>query len=275
MTTSKTYLMAAGLNYIQSSDIIYTSVYLVKREGTQYDKYISGDGNRRYIYTPSEGRIYFSTAANTGGEKVYVLFKKTSFITGPIPGVCETVVIEDSVMPNAVVGVSYSHAFPLSGTPPYVLNITNQPSWATVEISLFGVLTIMGFPDVPGSELLELSVTNCGGSVPLSKSFTTLPNSDNLFITSPSISRITNVTVIPYVITGGSYPVSATSSVYGIHNDYTGIITVTTGPIFFPRVLRLQRNGITLETKPVTTSGNYSFASQVYLSTDTINIILE
>jgi hypothetical protein len=268
--------MPAGTNYIGSSDLVYTTVYLVKRDGVQQDKYISGDGNRTFIYTPSEGRIYFSSEANPDGENVFVLFKKTSFIPDPIPGVCTGVTIEDSDMPDAVVNVSYSKAFPLNGTAPFTLNVIQKPTWAAAHISLGGVVTVMGFPDVAGPETLEFSVSNCSGITdgPLLKTFTTLANDDNLFISAPSISRITSVTGIPYVISSGSFPVYLSNSIAGIHNDYTGVINVTVSAIIFPKTLRLLKNEVQQEAIAVTSNGSYAFASASYLSTDIIHIIL-
>lgn len=276
MIKSKTYNGQAGLNYIQSSDIAFAIIYVVKKEGTQHDKYISGSTDRTYIYQNSLGRINFPTAFAAGGEKVFVIFKTTTG-TEPEnpPGVCVPVEIEDSEMPDAIVNVSYSKAFPLNGSAPYTLNVIQKPSWAIVHISLGGVVTVMGFPDIAGPETLEFSVSNCGGSAPtILHTFTTLANSDNIFISSPSISRITSVADIPFVITGGSFPVYLSSSVSGIHNDYTGIISVAVTNIIFPKTLRLIKNGVQLEGIAVSSNGTYPFASQTYLSTDVIQIIL-
>lgn len=276
MIKSKTYNGQAGLNYIQSSDLAFSIVYVVKREGTQYDKYVSGSTERTYIYQNSLGRINFPNNFAAGGEKVFVIFKTTTG-TEPEnpPGVCVPVEVEDSEMPDAIVNVSYSKAFPLNGSTPFTLNVIQKPSWSQVQVSLFGVVTVMGFPDVAGPETLEFSVSNCGGSAPtILHSFTTLANADNIFISAPSISRITSVSDIPFVITGGSFPVYLSNSVSGIHNDYTGIISVAVTGIIFPKTLRLIKNGVQLEAIAVTSNGTKIFGSQTYLTADTIHIIL-
>lgn len=270
MIKSKTYNIVG--DQIQAPELAYTSIYVVKKDGLQQDRF-GADANRSYVYTPSLGRIIFSTE----GEKAFVIYKETSPVDGPIPGVCIPVTIEDSNMQDAVVNVSYSKAFPLNGSSPYVLNVIQKPLWATVEVSLFGVVTVMGFPDVEGPETLEFSVSNCSGgsSDSVVKTFSTLPNADNIFISVPSVSgRITNVTAISYVITSGSFPVTLVSSVSGIHNDYTGIITVSVASIFFSKTLRLIKNGVQIQSIPVPSNGGYSFTSESYLTADIIQIQL-
>jgi hypothetical protein len=205
-----------------------------------------------------------------------VLFKKTTFVPDPVPGICTPVTIEDSDMPDAVVNVSYSKSFPLNGTSPFTLNVIQKPTWAAVNISLFGVVTVMGFPDVAGPETLEFSVSNCGGSAPtVLHTFDTLANSDNLFIHSYSYSKIQSVSGVSYTITSGSFPVFLPkNTLRGIHNGYIGIIAVVVGTIIFPRLLNLTVNGSLAESIPVPTNGTYYFSSQTYLSTDIIQIIL-
>lgn len=273
MIKSKTYNIVG--NYIQASELAYTSIYVVKKDGLQHDLYgtaFGSDPNRVYSYDSAAGKITFGTE----GEKAFVIYKESSPVGGPIPGVCIPVTIEDSIMPDAIVNVSYSKSFPLNGAAPFTLNVIQKPSWAAVEISLFGVVTVMGFPDVAGPEVLEFSVSNCGGSTsPLLKTFNTLANSNNLFVSTSSFSRIDSVTGLLYVITGGSFPVSVFSGVLsGIHDAYTGTITASVSSVIFPRSLRLQKNGVTLESIAVSSNGLYVFASQSYLSADIIQIQL-
>lgn len=272
MTVSRTYTMPAGINYVESSELIYTDIYLVKREGVQHDRYLSGDPNRRYMYSQAEGRIYFDIAANPPQEKVFVIFKRSSLL--PDPPVCVPVTIEDAPLPDAVQNVSYSAAFALGGTAPFTIYIISQPSWATVEVSLFGVVTVMGFPDVAGPETLEFEVTNCGGTVSVSKTFTTIANSENIFFVSGSFSRITSVTGIPFTVTSGGFPVYLSNTAAGVHNDYTGEITVSVTSIIFPRTLRLYKNEVLTESISVTSNGTYSFASGSYVEGDVLKIYL-
>lgn len=269
MIKSKTYNIVG--NSIQASELAYTTIYVVKKDGIQQDLYGS-DPNRSYIYTQSTGTITFSTE----GEKAFVIYKETSPIVEPIPGVCVPVEVEDSEMPDAIVNVSYSKAFPLNGTEPYTLNVIQKPTWAIVHISLGGVVTVMGFPDVAGPETLEFSVSNCSGSAPtVLHTFDTLANADNLFIHGYSYSKIQSVSGIAYVITSGSFPVFLPkNTLRGIHNGYIGIITVVVGTILFPKVLNLSVNGVLVDSIPIPANGSYDFSSQTYLSTDIIQIIL-
>jgi hypothetical protein len=269
MTVSRSYTMPVGQNYVESIELIYTDVYMVKRGGVQYDRYYTGDPNRRYIYAPAQGRIYFDISAPID-EKIFVLFKRT-FADPPF---CVPVAVSDSTMPDAVVNVSYSKSFPLSGTPPFELIVINKPSWADVEVSLGGVVTVMGFPDVAGPETLEFEVTNCGPTVAISKMFTTIANTENIFFVSGSFSRITGVTGIPFTVTTGSFPVYLSNTASGIHNDYTGDISVTVSTIIFPRTLRLYKNEVLMESIAVTANGTYTFSSASYLESDVIKIYL-
>lgn len=275
MIKSRTYNGQAGLNYIQNPDLAFAKIYAVKREGIQYDKYVSGSTNRTYIHNASDGKINFVTAFAPGGEKVFVIYKPVSGTEPETPpGVCVPVAVLPSIMSDAVANEPYSHSFLLTGTRPFSLNVIQKPAWSTVTLSLFGRVTIMGTPDIAGPETLDFTVSNCGGSEPVTRNFSTLANSNNIFISSNSFSRITDVTGITYIIMGGAFPVSLVSSVSGIHNDYTGQIFVTVSHIIFPGTLILKKNGVELESKAVPSNGTYDFASQSYLSTDNIQITL-
>lgn len=278
MTKSKSYNGLEGTNFIEGSELANTTIYAVKRSGIQYDKYISGSSSRKYIYSSSMGRVVFPEVFNTGGETVFVIYKESSPLIDPIPGICIPVVIISGFMPDAVVGVPYYKAFVLNGSTPFFLNVIQKPSWATVSLVPLGIVTVFGFPDVDGPEVLEFSVTNCGGSDSVLESFNTLPNTNNLSVTSTSVSRINSVTGLPYVITSGSFPVSLVTPLSGIHDAYTGTITVNVtisfGPAIFPKDLVLRKNAIHVETINIPSNGTYVFASQSYLSTDVIQIVL-
>lgn len=270
MIKSKTYKGQAGLNYIQSPDLAFAIIYVVKREGTQYDKYISGSTNRTYIHQDSLGRINFLNAFAEGGEKIFVIYKEPSTVQE-----CVAVAMEDFELPNALVGVNYANGFSVSGTSPVSINVITKPSWATVDILLYSVVVISGFPDVAGAETLEFELTNCGGTVSFLKTFDTLENSNNIFISSASSSKIQDVTGIPYAITSGSFPVYSGNNITGVHNGYTGIISVTVSDIVFPKLLRIDVNGTTHDTESVPSNGTYNFATDTFLNTDIIEITLE
>lgn len=278
MTTSKTYLMPAGLNYVESSDILYTTIYVVKREGTQYDKYVSGSANRKYTYTASEGRIYFQTAASENGEKVFVLFKKTSFVPGPIPGVCDAVIINSSTLPDAVVDVPYSESFNLSGTAPFNLTINDTPSGLTPSIT-GSVFTLSGTPDTEGPANIDVDITNCEGahSDSFAQSITVYGPTANFFVSNLATAgvAITKVIGLPRSILTGTFPIHYLSGVTGVHADYSGIVTVFVTGIMFPFNLLLYKNAVLLESIPVTTDDSYSFAEQDFLSTDQSVIIIQ
>jgi hypothetical protein len=271
MITSKTYYAQAGLGYIYGPELAFAKVYVVKRGGTGQNRYVAGDPNRTFVHEESTGKIYFPDVFGTG-ETVFVIYKTVS--TSPDPEVCTPIEIQDTTMPDAIVNVSYSRAFPLTGTEPYFLNVISKPSWATVEISLGGVLTIMGFPDAPGAETLEFEITNCGGTQSVSKMFTTIANTENIFFVSGSFSRITGVTGIPFTVTTGSFPVYLSNTASGVHNDYTGDISVTVSTIIFPRTLRLYKNDVLMQSIAVTANGTYTFSSASYLESDVIKIYL-
>lgn len=270
MIKSKTYNIIG--NYIQAPELAYTDIYVVKKDGLQQDLYHT-DPNRAYIYSQSEGKIIFLT----GGEKAFVIYKESSPVIDPIPGVCVPVSITPTVLSDAQIGVPYTRSYVLGGTPPYSLTVIDKPDWASVGLFTSSFVRLTGTPDVEGPASFIFSVSNCsGGSTAVQDgSFNVLPLDGNLIIRSESFSIIRSVTGITYVITDGFFPVTGASVVTATHGDYTGTITVRCMNISFPRVLRLKKNGATLETISIPSNGYYTFASQSYLIADLIEIILE
>ena len=278
MTVSKTYNAVAGTNYIENSDLFYTKVYAVKRTGIQYDLYDTTE-NRRYNYIPSQGRIYFPFVFETD-ETVFVIYKTTSFVQYPIPGVCAQVsYIPVLSMPNGLTGSNYSYSFLFFGSLPFNLTNIVKPSWATVTASTsIPIVTISGTPTVAQTEAVSFDISNCNGAYTdsVSGSFQTLsPASNNIFIDRAySYNRVMSVTGISFLITSGNMPAILAPNVTGVHGAYTGTITVKYSNIPFPRTARLFKNAVQIQTIPVPSAVTVVFSSETYLSGDTIQILL-
>lgn len=277
MITSKTYYGQAGLNYVQSSELSFAKIIVVKREGVQHDKYISGSTTRTFIHTEAEGKISFPTPFGENGEKVFVLFDMPN-APEPVdpPGVCIPVVIPDVTFSDTIVGVSYSKVITLTGTPPFVLSGITKPSWMTITNSGNNI-THTGTPDAEGLQLVEYDVTNCSGSTAsLNKTFNVYTATTNFYVSNLSTGgvSINSISGIGYVIQTGSLPIGIYSGITGVHGDYTGKILFNISGITFPFSLSLKVNSIDIETIPVIADGDYEFSVQTYLSTDEIIIIL-
>lgn len=283
MIKGKTYNGQAGLNYIQNADLAFAKIYAVKREGIQYDKYVTGSTNRTYVHQDSLGRINFLNVFASGGEKVFVIYKPISGTEPETPpGVCVPVSYTPSVLETAKVGSSYTRAYLLTGSPPFILNVTEKPDWSYVFLYTIGIFTektyvrLEGTPTAEGTEDIEFQVSNCGGSpITVTDSFTVLPAVSNFSVSKVFISKINSVTGIEYLITSGTFPMTGVMTLTGVHGDYTGTISVNISNILFPLSLRLLKNGVELEVKPVPSNNTYVFASQSYLTTDNIQIILD
>lgn len=277
MIGSKTYQGLAGLNYIQGSDLVLTDVYLVKREGTQYDKWISGSTNRTYVYNDIEGRVYFPTGFNAGGEKVFVLFKKTTTVPEPIPGVCVAVAIDTPTLPDAINGVPYSYSINLAGTAPFTISAITSPSWMSVTVS-GSIVNLVGTPDAEGTETIAFTITNCSGNTDsFTQDIDVLAASSEITISNNSASGvfITSVTGIPWTLYTGSFPLGYPSNISGAHGAFTGVITVEVTGLVFPYIFKLYKNNILVNAFPTSGDDDYDFSSQTFLSTDTIQIVLE
>lgn len=272
MIKSRTYNGQAGLNYIQSSDLAFAIVYVVKREGTQYDKYISGSTNRTYIFQDSLGRISFPTSFAAGGEKVFVIFK-TSTGSEPEtpPGVCEPVLLISTPMPLGMVGQPYEYTLLATGSQPRTISNIVAPAWASVYPYAINGIKVSGTPDTETTETVSFDVSNACGTASFSENFNVVAGTVNFFIGGRFLTAIIqSVTGPDYELTSGSLPAIANAE--GVHDAYTGTISVGVSGIVFPVTLRLQRNGGLLEDIPVASNGTYVFASQTYLSTDEISI---
>lgn len=270
MITSKTYNGAAGFNYIEASELLFTVVYAVKREGTQYDRYISGSSNRTYIYNQSEGRIYFPLAFNEGGEKIFVIFKGTGSAV-----VCNPAALVFSNLPNGRVGVEYTGMIIFTGTLPFTLSGLSLPSWATAD-QLGTAVRITGTPDATGTDTISFNVENCGQSLPFSEDIEILPATSNLGITNTSFSgaQIAGVSGIPYTILTGSFPLVYGTGINASHGNYLGIVSVNVTSVAFPCTLSIYKNGVLQQSLSVTANGTYNFTPFTIFTANTINIVL-
>lgn len=275
MIRSKVYMGAEGLNFIEGSELALTKVYVVKREGLLHEKWVSGSTNRTHIYVPADGRVYFPLNFNPGGERVFVLYKETSTVVVPVP-VCEDVVISGT-LPNGIVGVPYLFTFSLSGTPPFVLSGITKPAWANV--SLVGTfIHVTGTPTSETTENIQFEVTNCNaGTEIINQDFDILAASSAINITNNSSSGtfITAIGGIPWTLYTGSFPLGYPSTINGVHGAYNGVISVTISGLVFTKILKLYKNGGLVQAFPVNTNTTHNFASHNFLSTDTIQIVLE
>lgn len=277
MIKSGTYNTTAGLNYIEAPELVLTTVYAVKLNGTQHDKYISGSSNRTYTYVSSAGRVYFPTTF-TSGDKVFVIYDEVSTVPEPIPGVCTGVVIDPVSLPDGLVSVPYSQAIALSGSEPFALTVNTKPSWMTISLS-GSIVTLSGTPDADGTEAIDFDISNCSGGS--SDNFTDtieiIDNTTNFFILNNSTAGVKITKVIPkmWVIQTGSLPVHYLGEITGAHNGFTASLTVFITGIIFPYTLYLKKNGVVLQSLTVSTDDAYQFDEQTFINTDQIQIVLE
>lgn len=278
MIKSKSYQLNEGLNYIESSDLVMTKLYAVKRSGLQYDANVSGASNRIYIYSKPMGRIYFESNGNPGGEKVFVIFKQTSADSGEIPGICNPVFVPAEPLENGFVGRLYKDALLVFGTSPISFSVIDKPAWSEVIFLLYKLINISGIPDAVGTYTFQFSLNNCGGPYTITRTINVYDAASNLNVsTTGSPQRINSITGISYTIISGSFPVRQGTfppTMEAVFEDYTGVINVAVSGIFFPKTLILYKNGIVQQSIPVPSTGTYTFSSASYLSTDNLQITL-
>lgn len=278
MTVTKTYTLPAGQNYISSFDLIYTTIYMVKREGILHEPNSSSDPNRTHTYSPAEGRIYFPLPGNENGERVFVMFKKTSFQQEP-SDICAPPNILMPSLPDGIANLPYNFSSLISGSKPLNIVINTKPDWMTIGISVMQSLVVGGIPDADGTFLVEFDVFNECGVDSISQEIIIAQNQNNIqVIANGNYKKITAVTGISFIVSEGVFPLSGGNSVMGVHGGYTGIISVqvvaSTFGFPYPLYLRLSKNGTLIESLPVTTTGSYAFSSQIFLDTDFIQIAL-
>lgn len=277
MIKSETYRGMSGLNYIQDSELAFATIYVVKREGTQHDKFVSGSTNRTYVYNESNGKVSFPTVFTPGDEKVFVLYKTPSG-SEPVtpPGVCVPVVIPSFDLPAGIVGVPYSYSFVVSGTTPIYKENVTIPAWVSFVV-IDNNVYIVGTPDTATTEALNLDLTNCGGATPFSKTIEVLPATSTLFISNISSGGvfINSASGFSYVVSTGSFPLAYGTGITGVHGAFTSVITLNITGIIFPQTLSISKNGSLLQSISVTADGNYPFSIQTFLSTDLLEIVLE
>lgn len=274
MTRIKTYYTTPGANFIQGVELAFTKIYEVRREGIQYDLY-STSPNRSYVYEQATGRIYFNNVFNEG-ERVYVIYKETSAVVVPVPGVCVPLVIPATTLPNAVVDIPYSVAITLEGSFPFILFNVVSPAWMAVTLDPINsrIVYLTGTPTVEANETVSFDINNCGGSEPFSGAFDVLPAPITFTVTNQSSGVITKIIPGFFTIVTGSFPISNGQSLTGVHPAFTAGYSVFIEGLVFPSTLSLVRNGVLLESIPVFADDAYTFGDQTFLSADTIQIDL-
>lgn len=274
MITSKTYNGLSGTNYIQKPELAFAILYVVKRGGIQYDKYISGSSNRTYIHEVFSGKIFFDVPFDTPTpETVFVMFKSPSVFPE-----CSAVSIPVQSLKNGIVGRSYSSSLLIFGTSPKTLNVLEKPTWATINFTLDKILKVTGIPDAVGEFDFQFEFDNCGGPQIFDYTINVYESTSNLSVSTTGFQqRITDITGITYTIISGSFPVRQGTfppTMDAVFDDYTGVINVSVSGITFPKTLYLYKNAVEQEAIPVPSNGTYTFASASYLSTDNLQIIL-
>lgn len=273
---SKTYNTTAGLNYIEAPELVLTQVYAVKLNGTQYDKYISGDANRTHVYNASEGRIYVPVPFSLG-DRVFVIYEETSPVPAPIPGVCTGVTINPVSLPDGLVTVPYSQGIALAGSEPFSLNVNTKPSWMSITLA-GSVVTLSGTPDTEATETVDFDVSNCSGGS--TDNFTdiieVIDNTTNFAITNLAASGVKITKVIPkyWVTQSGAFPVQYGATMLGAHGGFTASLGVFISGVVFQHQVSLIKNGAVLQAFTVEVNDQYTFDEQTFLNTDDVAIIL-
>lgn len=278
MIKSRTYNGQAGLNYIQSPDLAFATIYVVKREGLQHDKYISGSPNRTYSHSVTDGKVSFPTPFASPGEKVFVMFKTPTGIEPETPpGVCVPVSISPVVLPDMILGQPYSQLISISGSAPFDLALNSGIDGISITQS-GGTVTVAGVPAEAGVFTVSFDLSNCAGSgnVTFSQSVTVLDNTTNFYISNLSTSGVKITKVIPkhWVIQTGSLPIHYLSGITGVHGGFTDSLSVFVTGIVFPVTLTMYKNGSSLQSFTVESDDQYTFDEQTFLSTDQIVIVL-
>lgn len=275
MIKSKTYNTTAGLNYIEAPELVLTTIYAVKRNGSQYDKYISGSPDRTYTYNASLGRIYFPVSFTD--DRVFVIYEQKSTVVDPIPGVCNPIVIPALSMPDGLVGVPYSQSLLLSGSEPFDFSITSSPAWMTISLS-GNIISMSGTPDVEGTETIQFDVSNCDGAnnETFSDTIDIIDDTTNFYISNLSTSGVKITKVIPgmWIIQTGSFPIHYLAGITGAHNGFTANLSVFITGIVFPFQLSLIKNGVVLQSFTVDVDDVYEFDEQTFINTDQVQIVL-
>lgn len=278
MITSKTYQGQAGLNYIQSSDLAFATVIAVKREGLQYDRYISGDPNRRYTHDSATGKVSFPIAFAAGGEKVFVMYKTASGVEPETPpGVCVPVSIEDKVLPDMIVDAPYSEQIILSGSGPFVLSGPAAPDGIGITQS-GNTVTVAGTPTTEGVSDIEFTITNCSGgnTDSFDQTVTVIDNTTNFYISNLATTGVKITKVIPkyWVTQTGAFPLHYLNGMTGVHAGFTAFLSVFVTGAEFPFTLSLLKNGTLLQSFLVSGDDQYTFDEQTFINTDQVQIVL-
>jgi hypothetical protein len=86
--------------------------------------------------------------------------------------------------------------------------------------------------------------------------------------------QINIVDGVSYSIQTGTLPATYLTGITGVHGVFTAAIRVNITGLVFPQTLTLSKNSVILETLNPAIDGNYIFASQSFLSTDELVILL-
>lgn len=278
MMVWREYETNVGGSYIQDVDLIYaTKIYSVKRSGTGYER---GFVNRGYIYSETDGRLYFN-AVFEAGEKVFVWFETGG---GPAP-VCVPVTGSAS-FPVGAVGTSYYYDLSLSGTEPFSLTVNTKPAWMTVVLTGSHVY-FTGNPTSAGAQTIDITVTNCsgGGTLNIATSFEVYdppppePTEAAIRVENNgfTFTKVKNVYNFAYTTTSGAFPLSPGQQLLGVFAPFTGQIKVVLGPIYTDHNLVLRKNVAVIQSVAVPFSifdQTVTFSVQTFADGDLIEIEL-
>lgn len=276
-----------GLDYVQHAELCFATIYIVARNGTEFDPYVSGPTYRKYVHNPSNGKISFPIPfdGGTGNEKVFVLYKPTSG-SEPVtpPGVCVPVAITPITIAGAADGQAYLQTITLTGSAPFVLSAITKPAWLTIS-NAGNTVTLSGTPgpgDVNPAELIEFTAGNCsGGSTAVfSQNIQVFAAVVNFIIENTANVSVQIVGILYigspwYTISTGSFPVNYMQQLTGIHSGRTSGVGVDYNGIVFPQNLRLYKNGILQQTIVLSvSSGIETFSAVTFTSADEMKITI-
>lgn len=277
MIKQRTYNTIAGLNFIQDPDLAFATIYVVERDGTQFDPYQTGMlTNRTFIHTSSDGKVTFPQVFDPGTQ-VFVLYKPLSG-SEPVtpPGVCVPGAIVPITLPDMVVGVPYSQTFDFTGSAPFTISGVTVPAGLTLTNSGSQAL-LSGTPTTEGLALVEFDVNNCAASTaPFNQAVNVYAAAINFYISNTSSYgvQINIVDGLSYAISTGVFPITYLTGITGQHGTFTGPIRVNITGLVFPQTLTLEKNSVILETLFPAIDGNYIFASQSFVDGDELVIRL-
>jgi hypothetical protein len=131
--------------------------------------YLKALDNKQVKFNVTANNDYVEIQTESGGALANDILDHTSIeirtycVSGD--GACTDVSIGEFSLSDAFVGVDYLVSIPLTGTPPFVLNVTSKPAWMTIDI-IDGALTFSGTPtEEAGPAEVNLTITNCSAGL--------------------------------------------------------------------------------------------------------------